>query len=134
MTSRLFNALLLFLLFAAASLGRGGAVQTTPSLEFHHRFSAPVRRWLEARGYALPGGWPAPGGAAYVAALAEHDRHHAMLAASAGGSGEAPPLTFAEGNATLKFALCSRDRRHTRANVHGGSGHWERPLLAAVPV
>ncbi|KAG2537953.1 aspartyl protease family protein 1-like isoform X2 [Panicum virgatum] len=104
MTSRLFNALLLFLLFAAASLGRGGAVQTTPSLEFHHRFSAPVRRWLEARGHALPGGWPAPGGAAYVAALAEHDRHHAMSAAGAGGSGEAPPLTFAEGNATLKVS------------------------------
>ena len=104
MTSRLFNALLLFLLFAAASLGRGGAVQTTPSLEFHHRFSAPVRRWLEARGHALPGGWAAPGGAAYVAALAEHDRHHAMSAAGAGGSGEAPPLTFAEGNATLKVS------------------------------
>ncbi|TKW03292.1 hypothetical protein SEVIR_7G014300v4 [Setaria viridis] len=102
MISQLLNALFLFLLFAAAALGPGGAAQATPSLEFHHRFSAPVRRWVEARGRALPGGWPAPGGAAYVAALAGHDRHRAMSAA--GGSGEAPPLTFAEGNATLKVS------------------------------
>ncbi|CAN6275327.1 unnamed protein product [Urochloa humidicola] len=102
MTSQLLNALLLFPLFAAAALGRGGAAQATPSLEFHHRFSEPVRRWAEARGRALPGGWTAPGGAAYVAALAGHDRHRAMSAA--GGSGEAPPLTFAEGNATLKVS------------------------------
>ncbi|CAO2034075.1 unnamed protein product [Urochloa humidicola] len=103
MTSQLLNALLLFPLFAAAAaLGRGGAAQATPSLEFHHRFSEPVRRWAEARGHALPGGWPSPGGAAYVAALAGHDRHRAMSAA--GGSGDAPPLTFAEGNATLKVS------------------------------
>ncbi|CAL5033351.1 unnamed protein product [Urochloa decumbens] len=102
MTSQLLNALLLFPLFAAAALGRGCAAQATPSLEFHHRFSEPVRHWAEARGRALPGGWPAPGGAAYVAALAGHDRHRAM--STAGGSGEAPPLTFAEGNATLKVS------------------------------
>ncbi|CAL5035346.1 unnamed protein product [Urochloa decumbens] len=102
MTSQLLNALLLFPLFAAAAMGRGCAAQATPSLEFHHRFSEPVRHWAEARGRALPGGWPAPGGAAYVAALAGHDRHRAM--STAGGSGEAPPLTFAEGNATLKVS------------------------------
>lgn len=105
MTSQLQSTLLLLLLplFAAAALGRGGDASIAPSLEFHHRFSAPLRRWVEARGRALPGGWPAPGSAAYVAALAGHDRHRAVSAAG-GGSSDAPPLTFAEGNATLKVS------------------------------
>ncbi|ONM18497.1 Aspartyl protease family protein 1 [Zea mays] len=103
MTSQLQSTLLLLPLFAAAALGRGGDASTAPSLEFHHRFSAPLRRWVEARGRALPGGWPAPGSAAYVAALAGHDRHRAVSAAG-GSSSDAPPLTFAEGNATLKVS------------------------------
>lgn len=105
MTSQLHNALLLLLLFAAAAaaLGGGRASTAAPSLEFHHRFSAPVQRWAEGRGHALPGGWPAPGSTAYVAALAGHDRHRAMSAAG-GLSSETPPLTFAEGNATLKVS------------------------------
>ncbi|KAL6650464.1 hypothetical protein ACP70R_009389 [Stipagrostis hirtigluma subsp. patula] len=102
MTSQLLSALLLLPLFAGAA-ARGAAALTKPSLEFHHRFSAPVRRWAEARGRALPGGWPAPGSAAYVAALAGHD-HHRTLSVAGGGSGEPPPLTFAEGNATLKVS------------------------------
>ncbi|XP_062184356.1 aspartyl protease family protein 1 isoform X2 [Phragmites australis] len=100
MTSPLLNSLLL--LFACV-VGRGGAALTMRSLEFHHRFSAPVRRWAEARGRVLPGGWPAPGSTSYVAALAGHDRHRALSAGGA-GSGEPPPLTFAEGNATLKVS------------------------------
>ncbi|KAM3392745.1 hypothetical protein ACQJBY_013742 [Aegilops geniculata] len=80
-----------------------GVAGGAPSLEFHHRFSARVRRWADARGHELPGGWPAPGGAAYVAALAGHDRHRA-LSASAAGEGGRPPLTFSEGNATLKVS------------------------------
>ncbi|KAL6839797.1 hypothetical protein ACP4OV_030485 [Aristida adscensionis] len=95
-SSRLLGALLLLLVAAAAA--------RRPSLEFHHRFSAPVRRWAEARGRALPGGWPAPGSAAYVAALAGHDHHRALSAAGGGGGGGSPPLTFAEGNATLKVS------------------------------
>ncbi|KAL6660327.1 hypothetical protein ACP70R_001873 [Stipagrostis hirtigluma subsp. patula] len=59
MTSQLLSALLLLPLFAGAA-ARGAAALTKPSLEFHHRFSSPVRRWAEARGRALPGGWPAP--------------------------------------------------------------------------
>lgn len=102
MSSQLRSTLLLLPLFAAAAWGRGAA-STAPSLEFHHRFSAPLRRWAEARGRALPGGWPALGSAAYVAALAGHDRHRAVSAAGGGGSGT-PPLTFAEGNATLKVS------------------------------
>lgn len=85
------------LLLLVAGVAGGG-----PSLEFHHRFSARVRRWADSRGHELPGGWPAPGGAAYVAALAGHDRHRA-LSASAAAAGR-PPLTFSEGNATLKVS------------------------------
>ncbi|CAM0907896.1 unnamed protein product [Alopecurus aequalis] len=93
--------LLPVLLFAGVA-GGSGHRSRAPSLEFHHRFSAPVRRWADARGHQLPGGWPAPGGAAYVAALAGHDRHRALSA----GAGEHPPspLTFSEGNATLKVS------------------------------
>uniref|UniRef100_A0ACD5YU59 Uncharacterized protein n=1 Tax=Avena sativa TaxID=4498 RepID=A0ACD5YU59_AVESA len=103
MTSQLLRALLPVLLFAGVAGGAGGSGRRggTPSLEFHHRFSAPVRRWADARGHDLPGGWPAPGGAAYVAALAGHDRHRALTAA---GSGAHPPLTFSQGNATLKVS------------------------------
>ncbi|TVU07419.1 hypothetical protein EJB05_47473 [Eragrostis curvula] len=98
MDSQLLGALLLLPFFAVVA-GRSDTALLTPSLEFHHRFSAPVRRWVEARGSTLPGGWLAPGTAAYVAALARHDGHRAMSAGD-----EAPPLTFAEGNATLKVS------------------------------
>jgi hypothetical protein len=107
MTSQLLRALLpAVLLFAGvaggASGGRGHRSRA-PSLQFHHRFSAPVRRWADAHGHQLPGGWPAPGGAAYVAALAGHDRHRVLSAAA--GAGDRPPhLTFSEGNATLKVS------------------------------
>ncbi|KAK3142949.1 hypothetical protein QOZ80_4BG0354850 [Eleusine coracana subsp. coracana] len=98
MRSQLLSALLLLPLFASIA-GNSGTALLAPSLEFHHRFSAPVRRWAEAGGHALLGGWPAPGSTAFVAALAGHDRHRAMLA-----GGGPPPLTFAEGNATLKVS------------------------------
>uniref|UniRef100_A0A0A9FES7 Peptidase A1 domain-containing protein n=1 Tax=Arundo donax TaxID=35708 RepID=A0A0A9FES7_ARUDO len=107
MTSPPLKALFPLLLLLVAGVGSrgGGAALTTPSLKFHHRFSAPVRRWAESRGRALPGGWPPPGSAAYIAALAGHDHHRAMSAAGASsGSGGPPPLTFAEGNATLKVS------------------------------
>uniref|UniRef100_A0A453AGH0 Uncharacterized protein n=4 Tax=Aegilops tauschii subsp. strangulata TaxID=200361 RepID=A0A453AGH0_AEGTS len=45
-TQPLRGALLLLLVAGVA----GGA----PSLEFHHRFSARVRRWADARGHELP--------------------------------------------------------------------------------
>ncbi|PNT60757.1 hypothetical protein BRADI_5g04050v3 [Brachypodium distachyon] len=96
MTSRLLLLHALLLLFAA--VGVDGRRRAPPSLEFHHRFSARLRGWADARGHELPGGWPPPGGAAYVAALAGHDRHRALAAA------DHPPLTFSEGNATLKVS------------------------------
>ncbi|KAM0868405.1 hypothetical protein ACQ4PT_041343 [Festuca glaucescens] len=106
MTPQLLRALLPVLLFAGVAGGASGGRgqwSRAPSLEFHHRFSAPVRRWADARGHQLPGGWPAPGGAAYVAALAGHDRHRVLSAG--GGAGDHPrPLTFSEGNATLKVS------------------------------
>jgi hypothetical protein len=98
MRSQLLNALLLLPLFAGVAC-RTDTALLMPSLELHHRFSAPLRQWAEARGHELLGGWPVPGSAAFVAALAGHDRHRAL---SAGG--EPPRLTFAEGNATLKVS------------------------------
>lgn len=107
-SSQLLRALLPVLLFAGVAGGSSSHRSRAPSLVFHHRFSAPVRRWADARGHELPGGWPAPGGAAYVAALAGHDRHRALSSAAAGaaGAGEhpTPPLTFSQGNATLKVS------------------------------
>ncbi|KAF0891176.1 hypothetical protein E2562_006535 [Oryza meyeriana var. granulata] len=102
MSSQLLHPLL-FLLLVGAVAGGGGGRLKAPSLEFHHRFSSPVQRWAEARGHVLPGGWPEHGSADYVAALTGHDRRRALSAAGGGGD-KPPPLTFSEGNATLKVS------------------------------
>uniref|UniRef100_A0A0D9W2U8 Peptidase A1 domain-containing protein n=1 Tax=Leersia perrieri TaxID=77586 RepID=A0A0D9W2U8_9ORYZ len=98
MSTQLLHPLLLLLLVAGGA--GGGRERAAPSLEFHHRFSSPVRRWAEDRGHVLPGGWPEHGTADYVAALTGHDSRRALSAAG----DKPPPLTFSEGNATLKVS------------------------------
>jgi hypothetical protein len=65
----------------------GGVVNQSraPSLEFRHRSSAPVRQLADACIYELPGGFLAPCGNVYVAALAGHDRHRALWTATGAG-------------------------------------------------
>lgn len=85
--------------FIAASGGGGGGGRL--GLGLHHRFSPPVRRWVESRGRDLPGGWPEKGTVEYYAALAGHDGGRAL---NGGGGGAAPAVTFSEGNATIKVS------------------------------
>jgi hypothetical protein len=65
----------------------GGVVSQSraPSLEFRHRSSAPVRRWADTCIYELPGGFLAPCGTVYVAALTWHDHPRAPWTATGAG-------------------------------------------------
>ncbi|XP_040379392.1 aspartyl protease family protein 1 isoform X2 [Oryza brachyantha] len=103
MSSLLLHHLLFLVVVGVAG---GGRLRAPSSLEFHHRFSSPLRRWAEERGHVFPGGWPEHGSTDYVAALAGHDRRRALSASDGGGGGgdKPPPLTFSEGNATLKVS------------------------------
>ncbi|XP_039138121.1 aspartyl protease family protein 1 isoform X2 [Dioscorea cayenensis subsp. rotundata] len=86
----------LLLLLSAAFLIAGGS--TTFRLDIHHRFSATVRRWVESRsGTEL--GWPEKGTVEYLASLAAQDRALRGRALS----NAPPPLTFSEGNATIRI-------------------------------
>ncbi|XP_072956238.1 aspartyl protease family protein 1-like isoform X1 [Typha angustifolia] len=98
MASSLPLLLLLLLLsvifFSVYVIGGAGVALR---LDIHHRFSAPVKRWVESSGRDLPGGWPEKRSVEYFAALVGHDRGRALANA-------APALTFSEGNATLKVS------------------------------
>ncbi|XP_042471013.1 aspartyl protease family protein 1-like [Zingiber officinale] len=71
----------------AASAGLG--------FDFHHRFSDPVRRFVEAHGGGGGGAasWPGKGTAEYYSALARHDRRRSL-----------PELSFADSNATFRIS------------------------------
>nr|CAD1821311.1 unnamed protein product [Ananas comosus var. bracteatus] len=95
--------LLLLLSFAlASSYPRGAAAEPTLGVEFHHRFSDPVRRWAESR--AHPGAWfPEKGSAAYYAALLRHDRDLRLRRRSLAAAADSE-LTFVDGNTTVRIS------------------------------
>ncbi|KAG6522759.1 hypothetical protein ZIOFF_019911 [Zingiber officinale] len=106
----------------AASAGLG--------FDFHHRFSDPVRRFVEAHGGGGGGAasWPGKGTAEYYSALARHDRRRSL-----------PELSFADSNATFRISqlglcLALRDRGvgDAERDVSGGVGHRERSVLGAL--
>ncbi|KAJ0969911.1 hypothetical protein J5N97_022788 [Dioscorea zingiberensis] len=85
--------------FLIAALGPRGGGAATLRLDIHHRFSATVRRWVESRSGAAVG-WPERGTVEYYEALAAHDRAIRGRALS----DAPPPITFSEGNATLRIS------------------------------
>ncbi|KAJ0969860.1 hypothetical protein J5N97_022737 [Dioscorea zingiberensis] len=97
------SALLLLPVLSAAflivALGPRGGGASTLRLDIHHRFSATVRRWVESRSGAAVG-WPERGTVEYYEALASHDRAIRGRALS----DAPPPITFSEGNATLRIS------------------------------
>lgn len=91
---------LFFLLFVAAPVG---CLAATYGFDFHHRFSPTVRKWAESRNWAAGRGgvwnWPEVESVGYYAALAEHDR----AIRGRGLAGANSPVTFADGNATVRI-------------------------------
>lgn len=71
------------------------------TLEMHHRFSEPVKKWWEATGNYFPAGnWPEKGSIEYYAQLAHHDRIRRGRRMSESDSS----VTFSEGNSTFRIS------------------------------
>ncbi|GMP27065.1 hypothetical protein CsSME_00003228 [Camellia sinensis var. sinensis] len=71
------------------------------TLEMHHRFSEPVKKWSETAGNFFPvGNWPEKGSIEYYAQLADHDRLRRGRRLSESDSS----LTFSDGNSTFRIS------------------------------
>lgn len=72
------------------------------TLQMHHRFSQPVRKWSESfpNFPAADNNWPPKDSIDYYSQLANHDR--AFHGRRLSGSGD--PLTFADGNSTFRIS------------------------------
>ncbi|XP_058185207.1 aspartyl protease family protein 1-like isoform X1 [Rhododendron vialii] len=71
------------------------------TLEMHHRFSEPVKKWWETTGNYFPAGnWPEKGSIEYYAQLAHHDRLRRGRRMSESDSS----VTFSEGNSTFRIS------------------------------
>ncbi|XAR58019.1 Nepenthesin [Bertholletia excelsa] len=91
----------LFLFLLLSTWGLRACTARVFTLEMHHRFSEPVKRWSERNGKcSLEANWPAKGSVEYYAKLADHDRllRHRRLSESDA------PLTFSDGNSTFRIS------------------------------
>lgn len=97
----LFTGSLLLLLVLGGGVGCLGLAVF--SFDIHHRFSEPLKGLAAGRAGFGHWEWPEKGSVDYFAALAHHDR--VVRGRGLAGRGEdGPPLTFSDGNETIKIA------------------------------